>query len=51
MKIGSNTRVFGDLSQLIGYANYDQTITGAGERKITGWYTSTSWHGGVRWMY
>lgn len=50
MKLGTNMRLFGTLSQLVGYASYDQTVSGV-EDKVNGWFTSTSWHGGLRLMY
>jgi hypothetical protein len=46
MHMGKSS-IFGGMDYVIGYGSFDQTITGT-EEKITGWYTSVGWRGGVR---
>ena len=47
VKCGSSASIFGDMDVALGYASYKQTTAGV-EDKLTGWFHSVGWHGGVR---
>lgn len=48
--MGGRLRLFGETSEFMGYASYDETRAGI-EEKLNGWYRNTTWRGGLKIRY
>jgi hypothetical protein len=52
-KLSPRITMFASSSLLIGYGKSDNTVGVFPrlEEDVSGWFTSSAWHGGIRWMY
>ena len=50
IRLSPNASLFGGIDMLLGYGTYDQTTAGT-EDKLTGWFNSVGWRGGLRLKY